>query len=121
MSVSSPRPRSGRPKGSRKTEICSSRSPSCARSGLREWSQVAGLDLALELGDGALCSLQRRRERGRTARIELLLQATRRGTDLVEPRRRRELRRLAHGGPQRTRGLLGSLDSLGRLAFAQLG
>ena len=58
-------------------------------------TQVAGLDLALELLHGALRGLERRRERRRSAGVELPLEPTRRDADLVEPRRRRELRRVA--------------------------
>ena len=55
--------------------------------------EVAGLDLALELGHRPLSRLQRAGERRYAAGVQLLLEATSRSADLVEPRRRRQLRR----------------------------
>ena len=72
--------------------------PAAWRSGL-QIDEVAGLDLALELRHGVLSRLQRGGERRRAAGVQLLLEATSRSADLVEPRRRRQLRRLSEHVP----------------------
>ena len=66
----------------------------------RDGIAVAGLDLALELRHGRLRRPHRRRERRSRGGIELALEPARRRADLVEPRGRRELRRLPDDGPE---------------------
>ena len=79
---------------------------------LRELDEVAGLDLALELRHRALGGLQRGREGRAPPRVELALEAARRGADLVEPRRRGELRRLAeHDAEARAAASASSIPS----------
>ena len=63
---------------------------------LGELDQVAGLDLALELGHRSLRGLQSGRERrGAAARVELALETTGRDADLVQSLWCGELRRFA--------------------------
>ena len=85
-----------------------------------EGQPVAGLDLALQLADGALRRLHRGGEGRGPGRVELALEPPRRGADLVQPHGRRELRRVAEDVLERAGGLLRQLDPVGRVRAPQL-
>ena len=93
--------------------------PRTPRSGV-ERDAVPGLDLPLELPHRPFRRTHGRDERRRPVRAQLLLEPSGRSSDRVQPRGRRELRRVAEHVPELPGGGLRMLDALGRFPIAEL-
>lgn len=89
-------------------EFVTGRATACRLSG--EVDSVAGLDIAGELLDHRRRSFQRLGEWRAGALAERPFEAASRGSDLVESRRRGDLRWRVKDVLERKRGLLGLLD-----------